>query len=76
MKRALIGGFLSLVGSIWTLAAVISACGYAIDGWTNPPGKLLTQIAESGLIPWFAVSAVLTLLGIILMAAELFGKGK
>ena len=47
MKRAIIGGFISLIGSIWTLAVIISANNYPIDGWSTPPGKLLMQITES-----------------------------
>ena len=49
MKRAIIGGFISLIGSIWTLAVIISANNYPIDGWSTPPGKLLMQITESGI---------------------------
>ena len=76
MKRAIIGGFLSLIGSIWSLAVIISANNYSIDGWTTPPGKLLTQIARSDLTLWFAVSIILVLLGIIVMAVEFFRKDK
>ena len=76
MKRAIIGGFVSLVGSIWSLAVIISANNFSIDGWTTPPGKLLTQIAQSNLMPWFAVSILLVFLGIILMAVEFFRKDK
>ena len=76
MKRALIGGFISLVGSIWSLAVISAANNYSIDGWTTPPGKLLTQISQSNLTLWFAVSILLVLLGIILMAVEFFRKDK
>ncbi len=76
MKRAIIGGFISLIGSIWTLAVIISANNYAIDGWTTPPGKLLTQISESNLTLWFAISIVFVVLGIILMAVEYFKKNE
>lgn len=76
MKRAIIGGFVSLIGSIWSLAVIISANHYSIDGWTTPPGKLLTQIVRSNLILLFAVSIILVLLGIILMAVEFFRKDK
>ena len=76
MKRAIIGGFVSLIGSIWSLAVIISANNYSIDGWTTPPGKLLTQIAQADLMLWFAVSVILVLLGLILMAVAFFGKDK
>lgn len=74
MKRAIIGGFISLIGSIWTLAVIISANNYSINGWTTPPGKLLTQIAESNLTVWFGVSIAMVALGFVLMAIEYFKK--
>lgn len=70
----MIGGFLSIVGSIWALAAVIAANGYFVEGWADPPGKLLTQMSESGLLVWFVVSVGTVLLGLILMAAEYVRK--
>ena len=74
MKRAIIGGFISMVGSIWTLAVIISANNYTISGWSTPPGKLLTQIAESDLTLWFGISIVLAVLGIVIMIIEYFKK--
>ena len=74
MKRAIIGGFISLIGSIWTLAVIISAINYSINGWSTPPGKLLTQIAESNLTVWFGISIAMVALGIVLMAIEYFKK--
>ncbi len=74
LKRAIIGGFISLIGSIWTLAVIISANNYSINGWSTPPGKLLTQITESNLTVWFGVSIAMMVLGIVLMAIEYFKK--
>ncbi len=74
MKRAMIGGFISIIGSIWTMAVIISANNYPINGWSTPPGKLLTQITESNLIVWFGISVATVVLGIILMAIEYFRK--
>ena len=74
LKRAIIGGFISLIGSIWTLAVIISANNYSINGWSIPPGKLLTQITESNLTVWFGVSIAMVVLGIVLMAIEYFKK--
>ena len=74
MKRAMIGGFISLIGSIWMLAVIISANDYAVSGWTTPPGKLLTQIAEADLMVWFGIFAAAIILGILLMAVEYFKK--
>lgn len=74
MKRAIIGGFISLIGSIWTLAVIISASNYTINGWSTPLGKLLTQIAESDLTLWFGISIALVVLGIVVMIIEYFRK--
>lgn len=76
MKRAVIGGFLSLVGSIWTLAVLLCANSHAISGWATPPGKLMTQLNESGLMAWFTVSVGLTALGVVLMAIEYCQKNR
>lgn len=74
MKRAIIGGFLSLVGSIWALAVLLCANSHAISEWVTPPGKLMTQLNESGLTSWFTASIIVTALGIVLMAIEYFRK--
>ncbi len=72
MKRAIIGGFTALIGSVWTLAVFISANSYNLEGWTTPPGKFLTQISESGLMLYFIISVALVVLGFVLMAVEYF----
>ena len=74
MKRAIIGGFISLIGSIWVLAIIVSANNYPISGWTTPPGKLMTQIIGSNLMVCFGISIVTIVLGIVLMAIEYFRK--
>lgn len=76
MKRAIIGGFLSLTGSIWTLAVLLCANSHAISGWATPPGKLMTQLNESGLTSWFTASVVVTALGFVLMAIEYFRRDR
>ena len=76
MKRAIIGGFLSLTGSIWTLAVLLCASSHTISGWATPPGKLMTQLNESGLTSWFTASVVVTALGFVLMAIEYFRRDR
>lgn len=36
MKRALIGGFISLLGTIWGLAIAVAASNNLVSGWTTP----------------------------------------
>lgn len=49
MKRVLIGGFLSLIGSIWAMAVLFVAGSNLTSGWTTPPGRFMTTVAEMGL---------------------------
>ena len=76
MKRAVIGGFLSLIGSIWALAVVFFAGNNLVDGWSTPPGRFLTTISELGLTFLFALSILLVIVGILIMVIEFFRMEK
>ena len=72
MKRAIIGGFLSLLGIIGVLAILLTASGNLVSGWSTPPGRLLTTISQMGMMALFVISAVLLVLGVVAMAVEYF----
>ena len=74
MKRAIIGGFLSLIGSIWTLAVVFIAGNNLVSSWGTPPGRLLTTVSELNLTALLVVSIALTVAGIAILLVELFRK--
>ena len=76
MKRALIGGFLSLIGSIWSLAIVFIAGNNLVTAWDTELGRLWSTVIEMDLMFLFVLSVVFIVLGIILMAFELFRKEK
>ncbi|MBE5776279.1 MAG: hypothetical protein E7326_02080 [Clostridiales bacterium] len=76
MKRAVIGGFLSLIGSIWALAIVFIAGNNLVTSWDTKLGRFLSTIIEMDLTLLFAFSVVFIVLGIILMTIELFSKEK
>lgn len=76
MKRALIGGFISLIGSIWTLAILIWGETHLVSHWYNPPGRLLTTLSELNLMPFFVLSALFVVLGMVVMIIEFFRKEK
>ncbi|MBQ8536912.1 MAG: hypothetical protein IJ461_05845 [Clostridia bacterium] len=76
MKNVLIGGFTSLIGSIWALAIVFLTGNQLVDSWTNPPGRFLTTVMEMDLLFVFILSVVLVIAGIAIMANELFHKEK
>ncbi|MBE6551276.1 MAG: hypothetical protein E7665_03975 [Ruminococcaceae bacterium] len=74
MKRALIGGFLSLIGSIWTLAIVFITGNNLVTSWDPNLGRFWSTVIELDLMFLFILSVVLTIIGIILMMIELFRK--
>ena len=76
MKRAIIGGFFSLIGSIWALAIAFTAGNNLVSGWPTPPGRFLTTVSETGLMFFFVLSILLIVLGLGLMTVELFIKEK
>lgn len=76
MKRALIGGFISLIGSIWTLAIVLIAANNLTSAWSTPPGRFLSTISELNLTFLFIISTAFVILGFVLMVIEYFRKDK
>ena len=76
MKRALIGGFISLLGTIWGLAIAVSASNNLVSGWTTPPGRFLSTVSQMGFVPLFVMAIVLVVLGLVIMAIEYFKKDK
>ena len=76
MKRALIGGFLSLIGTIWSLAIVFISGSNLVTAWDPKIGRLWTTVIEMDLMFLFVIAVVFIVLGIILMTVELFRKEK
>ena len=76
MKRALIGGFIALIGSIWSLAIVFIAGNNLVTSWDTELGRLWSTVIEMDLMFLFALSVVFIVLGVILMVVELFRKEK
>lgn len=76
MKRALIGGFLTLTGSIWALAALLTGGAYVeqVTSWWTPPGRYGTALMESGMMAPLVIGGVLFLLGLVIMGVEYFKK--
>lgn len=74
MKRALIGGFFSLIGSIWSLAIVFIAGNNPVTA--SERGRFWTTVIEMDLAFLFILAVVFALLGVVLMTIELFRKEK
>lgn len=76
MKRALIGGFLTLTGMLGVLAVFLTAGANLVSGWPTPPGRFLTTVLELGMAPLLALSGLMLLLGLAAMAVEYFRRGE
>ena len=74
MKRAIIGGFLSIIGSVWTLAITFMAANNLVSSWATPPGRFLTTVSEMGLTFLFALGGLFVAVGIAIKAIEFFRK--
>ena len=76
MKKVLIGGFVSLLGSIWSLAIIFITGNNLVSSWHTPPGRFITTVLELDLMLIFVLSIVFVLGGLVIMGIELFRKEK
>ena len=76
MKRVMIGGFLSLIGSIWALAVMFAANNNLVSSWATPPGRFLTTVSQMGLIPIFVIAIFIVVFGFLILAIEFFKREK
>lgn len=76
MKRVLVGGFISLIGSIWALAIFVLAANNMASEWSRSIGRFLTTISELNMTFLFVISIAFVVLGIVLMLIEYFRKEK
>lgn len=74
MKKVLIGGFLSVTGSIWASAVIFVAENNLVSAWPTPPGRFLTTVAEMNLTLVFLLSIALVISGICMLVTEYFRK--
>lgn len=74
MKKVMIGGFFSLIGSIWSLAVVFIAGNNLVTGWDTQIGRFWSTVIEMDLLFLFILSVAFVILGLIIMAVEFFRK--
>ncbi len=74
MKRTLIGGFLSLLGTIWGLAVILFVSNNMVNNWYTPPGRFLTTVWETSMTAPFVLAVFFLLLGLVIMGIEYFKK--
>ena len=76
MKRMLLGGFLSLIGCIWSTSIVFIASNNLVSTFSSDIGRLWSTVVDMNLMLWFIVSIIFVVLGIVIMAFEFFNKEK
>jgi len=76
LKKVLIGGFLSLIGTIWCLTVIIFAGTNLVSGWSTPPGRFFTTVIETGMMLPLVIAFVLLVIGLFIMVIEYFKKDK
>lgn len=74
MKNAVIGGFLALIGTMWSIAIGIYAELNLVQSWNQ--WRFLDTVIRSGLIVPFVLSAALLVLGVAVLLIGLFRKEK
>lgn len=74
MKRVVIGGFLSLTGTIWGLAVLILASKNLVSSWSTPPGRLLSTVSQQGMGWALFLALALLALGLVILGIEYFKK--
>lgn len=76
MKRTLIGGFLSLLGTIWGLAILLGAANNFSEttAWSTPPGRFGTTLVNMGLVFPLVLAMLLFVLGLAILVYEFFKK--
>ena len=74
MKKAVVGGFLSLIGTIWGLAVIVFVSNNLTSAWPTPPGRFLTTVIETGMSAPMIISFVFLLAGLLAMWTEYFRK--
>ena len=74
MKKALVGGFLSLVGSIWAMVIMLVAGSNLVTEWNTEAGRFGSTVTYLRLMCPFILAAVIALIGIIVMVIGLIKK--
>ena len=76
MKKTLIGGILTLAGSIWALAILTAAGNNLVNGWDTSLGRFWSTVVDMNLVFLFVLSCIVTVFGIVVLLVELFRKEK
>ncbi|MBQ6290256.1 MAG: hypothetical protein IJK71_13560 [Clostridia bacterium] len=76
MKKTWAGGFLALLGTIWSVAIICIAGNNLPDSWYTNLGKFWSNVVDLKLMPLFVITTLITVLGLVLVLIDLFRKEK
>lgn len=74
MKKIVTGGFLSLIGTLWTMVIAFYVGNNLTSAWGTPPGRILTTVMELHLHLPLAISLAMIVWGIVMMLLACYGK--
>ncbi len=72
MKKAIIGGFLALIGSLWAIAIGAYVQCNLVNSWSG--SRFWATVSESGVGFPFIASLIILALGVVILAVEYFKK--
>ena len=70
----MVGGFLSLVGSIWAMVIMLVAGNNLVTEWNTEAGRFWSTVTDLRLMFPFSLAAVIAVIGIIVMVIGLIKK--
>ena len=76
MKKTLAGGILALIGTIWAAAIMSVAGNNLVNSWYTTNGRFWETVSALGLSFQFTLAVILTLFGVGVIVADLFGIGE
>ena len=74
MKKAIIGGFTSIIGTLGVMSVFIVGANNMVGGWRTPPGRFLSTVPEIGMMPLLVCSFIFLIIGLVIMGIEYFKK--
>lgn len=70
MKKAIIGGFLTLAGVIGSGLLLVLTGLHPAEEWTTPPGRILTTMIENGTLIPAILFFILLVIGLYILTKE------
>ncbi|EOS67573.1 hypothetical protein [Oscillibacter sp. 1-3] len=74
MKRTLIGGFFTMLGSFWCMFILLYIQDRMVTSWHTPPGRVITTLGETHMGIPFLLAAALAAVGLAILIREYFRK--